>query len=325
RVLFRSEAVLQRICANDIAVPAGRIVYTQWLNERGGIEADVTVTRLGETSYLVVTGAATLRRDLGWLRRHIPEDAHCVAIDVSSGEACLALMGPASRDLLAGLTPDDVSSAAFPFGTAREIELGMARVRAHRITYVGELGFELYVPAEQAAQVMETLLDAGRHAGLRLAGLLAMDALRLEKAYRHFGHDISDEDHVLEAGLGFAVRTGKTAGRYGHFVGREAVLRKREAGLTRRLLQFQLEAPDAFLYHTEPILMDGRICGHITSGAFGHTLGAAIGLGYIPCRAGETVGDLLAARYEIEVAGRRIPAQASLKPLYDPEGLRTRV
>jgi glycine cleavage system T protein len=319
-----AEAVLQRICANDIAVAPGRIVYTQWLNERGGIEADVTVTRLAAAVFLVVTGAATLRRDLAWLRRHLPEDARCAVVDVSSGEACLALMGPKSRALLQALTPDDIANGAFRFGTVRSIELGMAHVRAHRITYVGELGFELYVPAEFARHILGTLLDAGAEYGLRPAGILAMDTLRLEKAYRHFGHDISDEDHVLEAGLGFAVKLDKASGQCGDFIGRDAVLRKQEAGLTRRLVQFKLDDPEPLLFHNEPILRDGRIVGHLTSGGYGHTLGAAVSLGYVPCRAGERIEELLASRYEIEIAGRRVGATAALRPLYDPTGARVR-
>jgi 4-methylaminobutanoate oxidase (formaldehyde-forming) len=319
-----AEAVLQRVCANDIAVPPGRIVYTQWLNERGGIEADVTVTRLAADSFLVVTGAATTRRDFYWLRRHIPEGASCVAVDVSSGEACLGLMGPRSREMLASLTPDDVSNAALPFGSARIIELGMAQARAHRISYVGELGYELYVPSEFTAHVAEILLAAGESFGLRLAGLLAMDSLRLEKAFRHFGHDISDEDHVLEAGLGFAVKTEKPPGPYGRFIGCDAVLAKQSAGLTRRLLQFRLDDPEPLLFHTEPIVQDDRIVGHLTSGGYGHTLGSAVGLGYVPCLDGESAKDLVSHRYEIEVAGWRYTARATLKPLYDPDGDRVR-
>jgi glycine cleavage system T protein len=320
-----AEAVLQRICANDVAVPVGRIIYTPWLNERGGIEADLTVTRLGPTSYLVVTGAATTRRDLVWLQHHIPDGAHCVAIDVSSSEACIGLMGPRSRALLASLTPDDVSNVALPFSRMRTIELGMAHVRAHRITYVGELGYEIYVPSEFAVHVLDVLLAAGAPHGLRLAGLRALDALRIEKAYRHFGHDISDEDHVLEAGLGFAVKTGKPDRIFGPFIGREAVLRKREAGLGRRLLQFRLTDPEPLLFHTEPIVRNGAIVGHVTSGAYGHTLGAAVGLGYVRCWPDESTEELLAAHYEIEVAGRRIPAHASLEPIYDPKSTRVRV
>lgn len=319
-----AEAVLQRICANDIAVPPGRIVYTQWLNERGGIEADVTVTRLSETSFLVVTGVATVRRELAWLARQMPDEARCTVLDTSSGEACLGLMGPRARDVLQSLTPDDVSDAAFPFGTARTIELGMAHVRAHRISYVGELGYELYVPSDFAAHALETILSVTEPFELRLAGLLAMDSLRLEKAYRHFGHDISDEDHVLEAGLGFAVKTNKPPGCFGHFIGREAVLAKRSQGVRRRLLQFKLDDPEPLLFHTEPVLRDGQIAGHILSGGYGHSLGAAIGLAYVPVEAGASADACLAHRYEIDVAGRRFSAMASLAPLYDPAGLRTK-
>ena len=319
-----AEAVLQRVSANDVAVEPGRIVYTQWLNERGGIEADLTVTRLDEHSFLVITAAAAVTRDLAWLTRHIPAEAHCMALDVTSGEACLAVMGPRSRDFLQSLTTADLSNTAFPFGTARTIELGMALVRAHRITYVGELGWELYMPTEFARQIFDLLVDAGEAYGLRLAGVHAMNSLRLEKAYRDFGHDISDEDHVLEAGLGFAVKVDKRAGRFGDFLGRAAVNARKQAGLGRQLLQFQLLDPQPLLYHAEPIVKDGEVAGYLASGGYGHHLGAAVGLGYVPREAGATDADLLAARYEIEVAGQRIPAMASVKPLYDPTGARVR-
>jgi 4-methylaminobutanoate oxidase (formaldehyde-forming) len=312
------------VCANDVAVAPGRIVYTQWLNERGGIEADVTVTRLAPGAYQVVTSPTTIRRDLAWLKRHIPEEAHCTALDVSSGEACLALMGPNSRRLLEALTPDDISNAALPFASQRTIELGMAHVRAHRISYVGELGFELYVPTEFARHLWTILLEAGASRALRPAGILAMDTLRLEKAFRHFGHDISEEDHVLEAGLGLFVKTAKASGRFGEFIGREAVLRSRHLGPRRRLLQFKLEDPEPLLFHNEPVLRDGRIVGFLSSGGYGHALGAAIGLGYVPCRADESAQELLASRFEIEVAGRRFAATATVRPLYDPAGERMR-
>ncbi len=309
--------LLQRLCANEIDVAVGRIVYTQMLNPRGGIESDLTVTRLGETAFLLVVPAATLRRDLSWLRRHLGE-ARAVVTDVSSGEAVLPVMGPRSRDLLARVSPDDFSDAAHPFGHAREIEIGMGLARAHRVTYVGELGWELYVATDMAAHVFETLVEAGADLGLRLCGLHAMDSCRIEKGYRHFGHDITDEDHVLEAGLGFAVRTGK-----GDFIGRDAVLARREAGLARRLVQFRLRDPEPLLYHGEPILRDGRIVGHLTSGNYGHALGAAVGLGYVPC-AGESAEVVLASAYAIDVAGRTVAAEASLAPLYDPRSERVR-
>ncbi len=310
-------AVLQRLCGNDVDVEPGRIVYTQMLNERGGIESDLTVTRLSETAFLLVVPGATLQRDLAWLRRHLG-DAFAVVTDVTAGEAVLAVMGPNSRALLQAVSPNDFSNAAHPFGTAREIEIGMGLARAHRVTYVGELGWELYVSSDQAAHVFETLEDAGAGHGLKLCGLHTLDSCRIEKAFRHFGHDITDEDHVLEAGLGFAVRTGKD-----DFIGRDAVLRKKEEGLARRLVQFKLDDPDPLLYHHEPLLRDGKIVSYITSGNYGHRLGGAIGLGYVPC-VGESAGDVLASRYEIEIAGRRFAAQASLQPLYDPKAERVR-
>ncbi len=312
-----AEAFLNRVCGNDVAVPAGRIVYTQFLNDRGGIEADVTVTRLSETAYLVVTPAATRPADESWLRRHLGE-ARAVITDVTAGEGALAVMGPRSRALLAAVSPEDFGNDAFPFGTAREIEIGMGLARAHRVSFVGELGWEIYAPADMAGHIFETLAGAGAGMGLRLCGLHAMNSGRIEKAFRHFGHDITCEDHVLEAGLGFAVRTSKPG-----FIGREAVLRRREEGLARRLVQFRLTDPGAMVYHNEPILRDGRIVGQVTSGAYGYTLGGAIGLGYVPCP-GESAEEVLASAYEIDVAGRRIRAEASLRPMYDPAGARVR-
>ena len=309
-------AFLQRLCGNDLDVAQGRIVYTQMLNDRGGIESDLTVTRLSETAFLLVVPGATLQRDLAWLRRH-PGDAFVTITDISAAEAVIPLMGPLARELLSRVSPDDFSNEAHPYGQAREIEIGLGLARAHRVSYVGELGWELYVSTEQAAHVLETLLEAGADLGLRLCGLHAMDSCRIEKAYRHWGHDITDEDHVLEAGLGFAVKPAK-----GDFIGREAVLRKRDTGLTRRLLQFRLQDPEPLLFHNEPILRNGKIVGQITSGAYGHSLGGAIGLGYVPCRPDESAGEMLASDYRIEVAGRLVDAEASLRPLYDPASLR---
>ncbi|MEE3070988.1 MAG: aminomethyltransferase family protein, partial [Pseudomonadota bacterium] len=206
-----------------------------------------------------------------------------------------------------------------PFGTAREIEIGMGLARAHRVTYVGELGWELYVSSDQAAHVFETILEAGADVGLKLCGLHAMDSCRIEKAYRHFGHDITDEDHVLEAGLGFAVKMDK-----GDFIGRDAVLRKREAGLARRMVQFRLTDPEPLVFHNEPILRDGKIVSYLTSGSYGHALGGAVGLGYVPCRPDETGAEILASRYTIDVAGRIYEAEASLAPMYDPKSARVK-
>ncbi|MBN9067934.1 MAG: GcvT family protein [Rhizobiales bacterium] len=310
-------AFLQRLCANDLDVPAGRIVYTQMLNERGGIESDLTVTRLSETAFLLIVPGATLQRDLAWLRKHL-RDEFAVVTDISAAEAVLCLMGPNARKLIQKVSPNDFSNEAHPFGTAKEIEIGMGLARAHRVTYVGELGWELYVPTEQAAHVFETIMEAGAETGLKLAGLHTLDSCRIEKAFRHFGHDITDEDHVLEAGLGFAVKPDK-----GDFIGREAVLRKKDAGLSRRLVQFRLTDPEPLLFHNEAILRDGRIVGTITSGNYGHHLGGAVGLGYVPSE-GESAADVLASRYEIEIAGERFPTEASLKPMYDPKAERVR-
>jgi glycine cleavage system T protein len=320
-----AEAVLQRICANDVAVPPGRIVYTQWLNRNGGIEADLTVSRLSDEAFLVVTSSASVLRDLAWLKRHTPEDAHCVATDVTAGEACLAVMGPRSRELLAPVVNVPLSNDAFPFGTWREVEIGYAVARAHRISYVGELGWEIYVPADMASHVFDTLMARGANVGLRLCGTHALDSCRMEKAYRHYGHDIASTDHALEAGLGFAVKLDKAKGRFGDFLGREAVLQKKQAGLSRRLVQFLLRDPRPLLYGNEAIIRDGQVAGHLTSGAYGHHLGAAVGLGYVACEPGESAATILGSSFMIEVAGEQVPARASLESLYDPKSERVRV
>ncbi len=313
-----AEAFLNRVCGADMSVPVGKIVYTQFLNRTGGIEADVTVTRLSETAYLVVTPAATRLADETWIRRHLGE-AHVVITDVTAGEGVLAIMGPKARDVLQAASPNDFSNAANPFGTAQEIELGYGLARVHRVSYVGELGWEVYVSADMAVHAFDTLWEAGQEHGLTLCGMHMMDCARSEKAFRHFGHDITSEDHVLEAGLGFAVSKTKA-----DYIGRDAVERKREAGLDRRLVQFMLQDPAPLLYHNEPILRDGQIVGHLTSGAYGHHLGGAVGLGYVPCK-GQSAAEVLASDYEIDVAGQRVKATASLKPLYDPMGDRVRM
>jgi 4-methylaminobutanoate oxidase (formaldehyde-forming) len=311
-------AFLQTVCANDMDVEPGRIVYTQMLNPRGGIESDLTVTRLSDTAFFLVVPGATLQRDLAWLRRHVG-GAFVVITDVTAAESVLCVMGPSARKLIQKVSPDDLSNEAHPFGTAREIEIGMGLARAHRVTYVGELGWELYISTDQTAHVFEAIEEVGAELGLKLCGLHTLDSCRIEKAFRHFGHDITDEDHVLEAGLGFAVKTSKPA-----FIGREAILRKRESGLARRLVQFKLGDPRPLLFHNEAIVRDGHIVGTITSGNYGHHLGGAIGLGYVPC-AGESEAEVLASRYEIEIAGERFTAEASLKPMYDPRAERVRM
>jgi 4-methylaminobutanoate oxidase (formaldehyde-forming) len=315
-----AEQVLNQICANDVAVPVGKIVYTQWLNVRGGIEADLTITREALDRYLVVTAAATQTRDFAWLQRHIPADARATAVDVSSSMAVLSVMGPRSRELLSSLTPADMADAAFPFGTSQVIDLAYARVRASRITYVGELGWEIYIPTECAAGVFDALLEAGKAFDLKLAGYHALNSLRMEKGYRHWGHDISDEDTPLQAGLGFAVAWNKPGG----FIGKDALLAQKASGVTRKLLQFALQDPTPLLYHNEPILRDGVIVGRITSGMFGHALGKSLGMGYVEFGDANNAAAVLDGHYEIEVAGERFDATASLAPLYDPKGARIR-
>jgi glycine cleavage system T protein len=312
-------AFLQRLCANQMDVAPGRIVYTQMLNSRGGIESDLTMTRLSETAFFAVVPGATLQRDLAWLRKQLRPEEFVIITDVTASEAVLVLMGPKARDVITRISPQDFSNEAFPFGTAQEIEIGMGLARAHRVTYVGELGWELYVSTDQAAHVFEAIEEAGAASGLKLCGLHTLDSCRIEKAFRHFGHDITSEDHVLEAGLGFAVKARK-----GEFIGRDAVLRTKENGLKRRLLQFRLRDPEPLLFHNEAVVRDGRIVSIITSGNYGHHLGGAVGLGYVPCE-GEAEADVLSSTYEIEIAGERFPAEASLKPMYDPKAERTKL
>lgn len=315
-----AQAVLQRVCANDIAVPPGRIVYTAMLNERGGIEADLTVTRVAEEAWFIVSIAASQTHDFERLRRHIAPDARATLTDVTSAWAVLGVMGPKSRALLAQLTGDDLTSEAFPFGTMREIDLAYARVRALRLSYVGELGWELFVPTEFAVNVYDAIVVAGDAFGLRHAGYHALDSLRLEKGYRSWGHDVSPADSPLEAGLGFAVALD----RKGDFIGREALLRQREAGISRRLLSFTLDDPEPLLFHNEPVYQEGKVVGRMTSGGYGHTLGRAVGLGYLEGERGLDARDLAAIRYEIEIAGERVPATAYLHAPYDPENRRSR-
>ena len=312
-------SVLNQVCANNIDVRTGRLVYTQWLNEAGGIETDLTVTRLGETAFLIITAAETEVRDYGWLERHIPGDARCVLTNVTSGMGVISIMGPRSRELLQSLTPDDMSHDAFPFATSREIELGYGIVRASRITFVGELGWELYIPTEFTAGVYDEIITAGEAFGLAHAGYHALNSLRIEKAYRHWSHDVTDEDTPLEAGLGFAVKMDKAGG----FIGREALLKQKKKGLTRRLVQFKLTDPEPLLYHNEPIWHGDEIVGYIASGAYGHTIGGCIGLGYVNSRDGNDPKDQIeSGGFEIEVAGVRVPAEASLRPMYDPDRTR---
>ncbi len=317
-----AEKTLQKICANDVGGAPGRAIYTQWLNERGGIEADLTVTRLAEDKYWVVTAAATAVRDMTWLKRQVPDGARVAIDDVTANHAVIGVMGPNSRTLLSRLSEAGLGNNAFPFGSSQEIEVAGVPVRATRISYMGELGWELYVPAEYALRVFDRLLASGEDLGVKPAGMHAMDALRIEKAYRHFGHDIAEEDTPLEAGLGFAVAFDKGV----DFIGREALLKQKAQGrLTKRMVQFALEDPGPLLYHNEPIWLDGQCVGYTSSANYGHHLGRAIAMGYVNNPDGVTPDFINGNRFEIEVAGERMKARASLKPLYDPTSERMRV
>jgi len=313
-----AEAFMNYVGGGDYSVPTGKIVYTQFLNRKGGIEADVTVTRLTEVAYLVVTPAATRLADQTWLMRH-KGNFNVVITDVTAGEGVLAVMGPNARKLLEMVSPNDFTNAVNPFGTAQEIEIGMGLARAHRVTYVGELGWEIYASSDMAGHVFETLFEAGQSLDLKLCGMHMMDTCRMEKGFRHFGHDITSEDHVVEAGLGFAVKTDKP-----EFIGRDAVLKKKEEGLSQRLLQFKLKDPEPLLYHNETILRDGDVVGYLSSGTYGHFEGAAMGMGYVPCQ-GEKLPDVLGSTFEIDVAGTRVAAEVSSKPFYDPKSERVKV
>jgi len=316
-----AEEALNRICANDVAVPVGRCVYTQWLNERGRIEADLTVTRLAEDRYLILTGEGTMTAVQAWLRRHIPGDAHVAVTNITSAYSVLNLQGPKSRQVLGRVTTADVSNAAFPFLTLQEIDVGYAPVLALRVSYVGELGWELYIPTDFSLHVFDRVVEAGQEVGLKFAGLQALETLRLEKAFRDYGNDVDNLDTPLEVGLTRFVDFDKPGG----FIGREALLRHREAGVQHRLVQFLLEDPEPLLYYNEIIYRDGEAVGRILAGGYGHTLGGAVGLGYVENEEGGASPEWVrSGRYEIMIAGERHAAKASLRPMYDPKGERMR-
>jgi 4-methylaminobutanoate oxidase (formaldehyde-forming) len=308
--------LLEHLSANHVDADAGVITYTQWLNEGGTLEADLTVTKLDEERFWVVASDTAHRHVETWMRRHTG-DLHAAVTDMTSGFAQLNIQGPRSRELLQSLTSVDLSNDAFPFRTARSIDIGFARALCVRITYLGELGYELYVPTEQATHLYDRVVAAGPAYDLRHAGLKSLASLRMEKGYRDYGHDIDNTDSVLEAGLGFAVS-------YDHdFIGRAAVeAKKAEGPLTRKLVQVLLTDPEPLLFHAEPVLRDGKPVGYVRAASYGHTLGGAVALAMV--EGGEPVTGAWcdAAEWQVEVAGRMVPARASLKPLYDPTNLK---
>jgi heterotetrameric sarcosine oxidase gamma subunit len=306
--------LLERVSANRVDGAPGVITYTQWLNQGGTLEADLTVTKLDDERFWVVASDTAHRHVETWLRRHAGDD-HAFVTDVTSGFAQLNVQGPRSREVLQAVTSADLSNAAFPFRAAREIDVGFARALCIRITYLGELGYELYVPTEQALHVYDRLVAAGEPLGLRHAGLKALASLRLEKGYRDYGHDIDNTDSVLEAGLGFAVDLTKP-----DFIGKASVQAKKAAGpLRRRLLQILVLDPGPLMFHAEIVRRDGRAVGYVRAASYGHTLGGAIGLAMVEAEQALDPAWIDAGRWEVEIAGRRYPARASLRPLYDPK------
>ena len=313
-------SVLQNICGNDIDVHLGRVVYTQMLNERGGIEADVTVTRLEEDKFFIVTAGATAVRDFDHIQRHIPEGANAFLVDMSSAYTTIGIMGPKSRDLLSKISLADLSNEAFPFATAQEIEVAYATPLAIRVSFVGELGWELYMPPDFAVGVYDALVEAGKKFGLKHVGLHAVDSLRLERGMRHWPSDICPDDTPFEAGLGFALKLDK-----GDFIGREALLKQKEENLRRKLCIFTMEETEPLLYHHEPIYRNSELASHITHGAYAHKLGCAIGMGYLEKEDGITDEWILEGKYEIGYMGNPHPAKVHLAAPFDPKGGRMKI
>ena len=313
-----AEEALQWLCTNDVAVPPGRTVYTGMLNDRGTYESDITVTRLSATEFLLVASAATTERDADHIRRHLPPGNRATLTDVTSAYAVYGVMGPASRPLLSRLTRADLSEAGFPFGTSGLIDLGYSTVRATRITYVGELGWELCVPAEFAVGVYQDLMAVGADLGAVNAGYYAIESLRLEKGYRAFGRELTPDYNPVEAGLTFACKLGGSTG----FLGREAVEKAKADGPRRRLVSVVLTDPDAMMWGGELLLRNGEPAGQLTAAAWGETLGAAVGLAYLRDPAGEvvTAGFVKAGQYEVNIGGQLARAVVGLRPPYDPAG-----
>jgi 4-methylaminobutanoate oxidase (formaldehyde-forming) len=313
--------VLDWLSANEVDGRSGRVTYTHWLDDSGKLEADLTVTKLDEERYWVVASDTAHRHVETWLRRHIPSDAHAFVTDVTSGYAQINVQGPRSRELMAKITSQPMGDGAFAFRDAKEIDIGYARALCLRITYLGELGYELYVPTEQALHVYERLTEAGATLGLRHAGLKALASLRMEKAYRDYGHDIDNTDTVLEAGLGFAVALDKPGG----FLGRDAVLAQKARGaLAKRLCSVRLLDPEALLFHAEVVRRNDVPVGYVRAASYGFTVGGAVGLAMIVGDAPVTQKWIDEGRWDVELADRRVRAAVSLRPFYDPTSARVR-
>ncbi len=315
-----AEAVLQNLCTNDIAGPIGVSVYTPMVNEKGGFETDITVTRIDEESWFIVTAAGTPIRDLDYIKRRIPKDAVCTITDVTHGYSMLAIMGPKSRDLLSALTSADLSNEAFPYATAQEIDIAYARPIAIRMSYVGELGWELYIPSNFSLSVFDAIMEEGKKHGLKLVGMQAVNSLRLETGYRHWETDITPDDTPYEAGLGFGVKLNK-----GDFIGREALAKQKETGVTRKIAMFTLADKEVMLYGNEPVYRDGEFVDTLSSGAYGYKLDCPVGMGYLINEEGVTAAWIREGKYELMVEGKLYPAEVYVGSPYDPKNLRTKM
>lgn len=309
-----AEAALSWIAANDVAKPVGSLIYTQMLNDKGGIECDVTVVRMATDEYYIVTGTGFATRDLDWISRNIPDEMNAQLVDITSSTAVLSLMGPKARTILQKITSDDVSNAGFPFGTAKKINIADCSVHALRVTYVGELGWELHFPIDCAAKIYDALRDAGKAHGLINAGYRSIETLRLEKGYRAWGSDIGPDHTPDEAGLGWAVKMKKNI----DFKGRSAVEAQRATGVKKILATFIADS-DVILSGRETIYRNGQRVGWLSSAGYGHTLNKSIGMGYVRDTDGVDIAYVKEGVYELEVATVRVPCSVTLVPLYDPK------
>jgi glycine cleavage system aminomethyltransferase T/glycine/D-amino acid oxidase-like deaminating enzyme len=308
--------VLNYISANEVNAKVNQVTYTQWLNQRGTLEADLTVTKLEGDKFMVVVADTMHRHAETWLKRNIPEEAHCFVTDMTSAYSQLNILGPNSRKLMQALTTADMSNQVFPYRHAQEIEIGYARVLCIRITYVGELGYELYIPTEQAIHVYDFISEAGNQFDLRHAGLKALNSLRMEKGYRDYGHDMDNTDNAYEVGLGMFVKLKKVD----DFIGKQACIKIKQADdKTKRLAQVLIKDPEPFLFHSEIVLRDGKPVGYVTSGSYAFTLGGAAGLFKITADRPIDEEYVSGGKWEVNIAGKIYPAVVSLKPMYDPK------
>jgi sarcosine dehydrogenase len=310
-----AEAALSWIAANDVSKPVGSLTYTQMLNDRGGIECDLTVARVAFDEYYIVTGTGFATHDFNWIKRNIPATMNAQIFDVTSAYAVLSLMGPNSRKILQSVTRDDVSDEAFGFGQLKTIGIGGCPINAMRITYVGELGWELHLPVEYATQVYQKIMQAGQQHGIQNAGYRAIESLRLEKGYRAWSADIGPDHTPFESGLGWAVKLKTDI----EFKGKAAIKQQVKDGVKKMLACFTIENPDVILLGRETIYRNGHRVGWLSSGGFGYTAGLPIGYGYVRCAEGVDADYIRAGEYEIEVSTQRIKATVHMKPLYDPD------